>query len=325
MANFKTESVCMVPVAGCLEKANDFLVKEVMKAVVLGPAGPRGLKDLIKWSALPGNAAQERFVQRVLEPTLAALPFFGAHEFETIASRKVDDINTFLKDRGFTIQLEEFRSPDSFGVAAVLQVLLEWIEEGHKGSVETAHGEFPAAYLEIGVNIGSSSKHEHPVAMIAAKNGDAVYVTKAASGVQGFQQVELAKEIARTFQASNAYEGLAVPMAHLEEKPDISYLVGLKAFFTDYEIAEVAQALQQTELRLNHKGALVKSAAAMEIEAFGCCMPKPPLTIDDTFQIWVNRKGVSDPYFSAVLAPDVWKAPPGTDGETEGAGADAVG
>ena len=70
----------------------------------------------------------------------------------------------------------------------------------------------------------------------------------------------------------------------------------------------IAQALQQTKLKLNHIGAKVESAVA--IRMMRCASfrkPKPPLAIDKPFFVWATRDGMAVPYFSGYITEEDWK------------------
>ncbi len=83
------------------------------------------------------NALQARFLTEIFEPCRAEsaqLP-----DIESIASRDADEINTFLRQRGFRIELKPF-DPSSFGVACILDLMVEWLRAGEETRVQDLAG-----------------------------------------------------------------------------------------------------------------------------------------------------------------------------------------
>ena len=109
------------PIVAALKKAED----------ILGPSR--------RWTAT--NDMQRRFLAKffdICRDEVDRIP-----EIQSVASYSHVEINSFLKERGFTIQLNPWSPPD-FGVASVLDVLVEWIEKGEVTVVRTdGRQEFP--------------------------------------------------------------------------------------------------------------------------------------------------------------------------------------
>ncbi|HYL98166.1 MAG TPA: hypothetical protein VEZ90_04370, partial [Blastocatellia bacterium] len=80
------------------------------------------------------NDLQKLLIEEFLSSCRAEIP--GIEEIESIASWDASEIDDFLRRRGFSIELRPF-DPQTFGVASVLDLLVEWVKEGHKTTVTT--------------------------------------------------------------------------------------------------------------------------------------------------------------------------------------------
>ena len=79
----------------------------------------------------------------------------GLKEIQSMASRSAEEINNFLASKGFQIKLDPFKEPTDFGTASVLDVLVEWLVEGHITQITSARdgkSVFPAVSLVAGVS-----------------------------------------------------------------------------------------------------------------------------------------------------------------------------
>lgn len=232
-------------------------------------------------------------------------------EIESIASWKAAVINEFLRSRGFSIELEEL-DQDTFGVASVLDLLVEWLVIGEKHSVYTDRV-YPGARFEGGsiVSFWTSEKHTHPVARLETNTGDIAYVTIAGEDppANDFAMLERVVGISESMSSCFEYGGLVMPMVDLDQKVDISWLLQMWTNASTGQRAWISQALQQTQLRLNEKGARVKSGVAIAITLECCIMPKPDLVINKSFYIWFVRDGVSLPFLVGYITPEDWREP----------------
>jgi len=280
-----SETVCLVPIAGCLIAAESQI----------------GGTD---WKA--SNSQQKRFLAdhyAASRGEVAALP-----EVESIASKKASDINEFLAARGFSIQLPEF-DPNSlsFGVASVFKLLLEWIRPGTITKVRD--GRYPAVLLKNDLAYFHSKRAKNPIVSIEAKNGDQVFMTAYADPPKGFDLLKLVEDISGSLNQAGGFDGVVFPMIDYDEMIDISWIQGLSVT-AESGPWEIERALQQTKFRMNEVGAKVESAVAMGIR-YACCAgePNPPVVIDQPFLLWITRPGLSHPLFVAFFTESHWKKP----------------
>ena len=142
----------------------------------------------------PTNDIQRRFLAEFFatgRTEIRRIP-----EIESIASYSSDQVNAFLRERGFTIQLDPWNAPD-FGVASVLDLLVEWAQKGEVTSVRMDDGQ-----ELLGVRLGEQiaqffdvPEHPNPVACLETKSGDRVYMTMLDQAPEGFALVAKAQAL----------------------------------------------------------------------------------------------------------------------------------
>jgi hypothetical protein len=258
---------------------------------------------------VPINGMQSRFLADFFR--ICRNEGLGIPEIESIASWSADEINTFLRQRGFDIQLQPFDSK-TFGFASVLDLLVEWLEKGKKTSVKCVLDQewYDAARLKNGVEYLLSSIHRHPIAAIATKTGDVVYMTKIDDAPDGFDLVAMAEQLANLSRRVYEFGGLVFPMVDLNQQSDVSWILKMKTYTDARTEAYISQAVQQTILKMNEEGARAKSAFAGSMP-LGTRIPKekPDMIIDAPFLVWFMRPLLNKPLFVGYIATEDWKNP----------------
>jgi hypothetical protein len=288
-----TQTITALPVIGCLKAAEEWLGQ---------PLG---------WNTVSDE--QDEFFELFYESGMAAVPNLGT-ELKRKADGKIEPINEWLKENGFDIQLTVPPNEGGFAVAAILDVLLEWMQKGSRRKITNEKGTFDAVHLkqDAGVVVLQNAHvHAHPVARITTKSGDKVYMTP----VDGLPDERFALEsrirsiTVGLEHPDYRYEGVTFPMIDYDRKIDISYLQGLN---TDTVAPgfHCVQAVQQTKFRMNEVGARVESAAAMTFGSKSASR-SVPFVIDRPFLLWITREGVNMPLFGGLFAEDVWLDPKG--------------
>jgi hypothetical protein len=280
-----------------------------MLAVLAGAEQYMGLSTTWK----PANHAQANFI-RYLPKKEKRLKYLSDQELKTIASQDYTVINKFLKDNGFTIQLEPFIGSESFGVASILDILVEWTHEGVPTTLTSNNKEYPAVLMEKNCfEVLQCSTYEHPILKLTAKNGDAVYMTIAQDksyvalhGLYLFDYIDGLSKLPKT-SVTSQYSQACFPMVDLDQKTDLSWLLRLGSLrITDNQVFQITQALQQTKFKMNEKGARAQSAVAIAFEK-SCNQKK--LSIDQPFYLWIERPGMKLPLFTACIDSTEWKTP----------------
>lgn len=255
----------------------------------------------------PVNEQQTHFLKTIFEPgrvESASIP-----EIESIASRDAQIINTFLRERGFDIQLQAF-PPDGFGTASVLDLLVEWLQPGTATTLRTPDQKtYPAARLTGRVRYSSSEGHPHPIATISTKSGDEVSLTISDQPYSEFALISKVEQLTRHSSQLPAYGGLVFPMVDLNHQVNIDWLLNMQTLDTNGSLNSISQALQQTKLRMNETGARVESAVAVAVRLSAASRPKPDMIIDRPFLIWFTRPHLQKPLFVGYITPQNWKKP----------------
>ncbi len=251
------------------------------------------------------NALQRRFLSDFCGTCWGEVE--GIPEIESIASFSADEVNAFLKECGFTIQLEPWSPPD-FGVASVLDLLVEWIEAGEATVVTTDDGrQFPGVRIgDAGVRFFDAPDHPNPVAGLETKSGDHVYMTVLDQPPGGFDLIAQAQQLAGNKRPNEQFGGLVFPMVDLNQEVDITWLVDMSTCTEDGLPAIIFQALQQTKLKMNEIGARAESAVAI---AMVRGRPQPDYVINRPFLVWFERDSLSKPLFVGHITPDDWHNP----------------
>lgn len=257
------------------------------------------------WEAI--NSTQQRFLKEFFaacRDEVGRIP-----EIESVASWSVDEINAFLRERGFTIQLDPF-DDRTFGVASVLDLLVEWLQKGEATVVITDDcRQFPGVRIDVsGVEFYTAPSHANPIACLKTRSGDEVYMTMLEQSPEGFDLVARAEHLSRTMGFNSKWGGLVFPMVDLDQKVDISWLLDMRTMGDDFQPAWITQALQQTILKMNEVGARAKSAVAIAVTR-GMSMPKPDHIINKQFLVWFERKGLNKPLFVGHITEEDWKNP----------------
>lgn len=263
------------------------------------------------WRAL--NSSQVFFLQTVF-PARSDIDAGRIACIESIANRDVSVINSFLKAHGFSVQLQPI-GPGGFAVASVLDLLVEWLEAG---AVTTVHGQDGVEYPAVRVKqsnrqISTVIGHQHPIVTLATRTpGVTVNLTVAEQQRQSptadLELAAWAAHLSKLRQRGVNYGDVVFPMVDLNQEVDISWITGLSTMGDDGMPAIIAQALQQTKLKMNEKGARAQSAVAMAVTR-GISTPMPPLVIDRPFLIWFEQEGLSQPLFVGHICEDAWKNP----------------
>lgn len=242
------------------------------------------------------NNFQKEFLEKFF-PKDSESQYFTPEELESIASTSTEEINSFLKERGFDLELGPI-PPNGFGTAGVMRVLVKWKEAGTKIKIFNQNGkEYPAAKLED-IAVYEVKGWPNLVAEIECENKDKVYLTKAEKNYFGFWFLPEQLLEKNNYSGKGFYE-VRFPFVDLNQMVDISFLQDM-SLGSKFEIEE---AIQQTKFRMNHFGAKAESAAAFS----KCVSETPSLIFNEPFLIWMTRPGLSMPYFVGYITEDDWK------------------
>ena len=299
-----TGTQVVLPILGCLQSAEEFLAKN---------EGWEKTKRQVNWT--PANEDQYQFLKRFLAAK-AVVNALGKN-LRRKADRSVDVINAWLKENGFDIQLSPELDPRTFAVASILDVLVEWVQEGKITSIYNAKGTFPAVTLKSGdednmVKFLDRNLHPFPIAGIRTKSGDLVRMSvldfMPSDTFAISDKVEQLRNVTIRERMGHC-DGVIFPMIDYNRMVDIGWIKGMQTGPQDDDYY-IGQALQQTKFRMNEKGARAESAVAMKLFKHSATEDNW-IHIDKPFIMWIERPGISVPLFAGVFAEDVWKKPAG--------------
>lgn len=261
----------------------------------------------------PLNDQQRLFLERLATNggDLSGIP-----EMKTKASWSADEINAFLREHGFTIKLEQFADGE-FGVASLMKMLVEWLQAGRKGTFTSSFDgkSYPSVFLSNDArpafrSLTLADGIEATYVRIPTKSGDTVCMLPL--GSRNMARVDLAKvvqDIDRGTSACYDFEGVLFPMVDLDETKGLDWLIGMASVNEAGRPYAISQAVQQSRLKMNEKGAKMESAVAIGVRTTSVRMPLPPFVIDEPFLFWAERPGLGLPYFTAYVSQEAWKDP----------------
>jgi hypothetical protein len=261
------------------------------------------------WISLRSEIAQDflrRYIRRKTECELVS-------ELQSRGSRNAEEINAWLIERGFSIQLPKGSSGDLY-LAAIMQIALEWTYVGKKTSIYRDEVQYRAVRLgkEACQTVYSDRwPADRYVTRIPAKNGDTAYlhIPEKAPATE-WQLISAVMEITNDLRApdsknrvSTEYLGAIFPEVDLNIEPDVSWLEGVSAHGNDGLPLVVACCKEQVKIKIDEKGASVGAAAAMLMSRGSGPVP---MYFDQPFLFWVERPGMTDPLVAAWINPDCW-------------------
>ncbi len=291
----KTKTACVYPIVTAVVTAeNAFLGRDR------------------KWKAV--NKMQRRFLK---ELELCRTEAMTIPEIESRASRTAEPLNEFLRSKNFQIQLDPFPVlPPPFkawGAASVLDLAMLWFETGTKTTIVTPTlVQFSGfALSQQIVQFFTQKKHPHPIVSVQTKTDDRVFMTMFSRDLRHFDLLAAAVDLSLATDRCYDFAGLHVPMVDLDQMVDISWLKKMGTKDNEGFDNEITQALQQTKLKMNAKGARVKSAVAIGgmLSTSVSASPKPPHIINKPFLMWVTRPGLTKPLFVGRITEENWKDP----------------
>ncbi len=268
------------------------------------------------WQA--NNLMQREFLAQFFTDGYPELPLIK--EIVSKASYSAEELNKFLAEHNFSIKLDPFRAHE-FGAVSILDVLVQWLTEGTPVKILSAtakqeHDGFILKGKDDGVGFYRSLNHGNVVAQLQTKGkddgtpGDSVFITIAPENPpEAFSLVTYVREIAQSLSPCYDFSEIHIPKVDLDQEVDIKWLVGMRTLDESNELWEISQALQQTKFRMNEKGARAKSAVAVAVMKLSAMqgLPKPPLIINKPFLFWIQREGLSKPFFTGYITEEHWK------------------
>jgi hypothetical protein len=255
------------------------------------------------------NGVQEDFLTNFFLPNEA----LSIEEIETKASQAAAELNKFLKENGFDIELEEL-GPNEFGAVSILDQLVYWLEKGEKVPIYTDQSEYPGVQLKKGVSAHEVPGHNYPVVSIETKNKEEnqgagkaiVHMTILDDPPSGFDLISKTMGLKNGGQFVSCDE-VQFPMIDLNLQGELDWVVGMATQATNGQDWSISKGIQQTKFRMDEVGARVQDAVAITLER--CCSMSSRIVIDKPFLLWITKEDLLYPTFTAFLDTDVWSKP----------------
>lgn len=253
------------------------------------------------------NSMQEKLL-KIYGPTVKEEAGF-IPEIESIASKDVGEINRFLRERGFNIQLDPIQDPRGFAAAAVLKALLEWETKGGKHPLSTPDGKtYPGVLMKKKVSCFGTGTSHHSVIRIPTKSGDLVYMTVAEKvPADEFELLDKIRQLEERVFFRDHVEVL-FPMVDLDIQGNLEWLQGMWTVSEKDQPWFISQALRQTKLRMNEVGVKIEEAIAFSVMRGGPSQTRRVI-INEPFLIWATRHTLTLPLFAGYVTPEDWKEP----------------
>lgn len=276
-----------------------------------------------EWTAV--NEQQVAFLDNHFNPTKDEADTI--EEIEATASDDADVINSFLRERGFSIALEPLAA-DEYGMAAVLDYPWKWQHEGEEEAlhIEQEDGStkhYPSIVLDDGIQFFQTDTGQ-VVVRIETKTDDIIWMSMEENPATDYDLVIQAQKLQQAAQLGSQDVCITVkdfrggevpagavqfPCVDLDLETQVDFLINMYGFNERGQKATITQALQQTKLRMNNIGGRCQSAAAvgMSLECF--IEPTASYDINKPFLLWLERPTLSQPLFALHLCPEVWSKP----------------
>lgn len=287
--DMKTKTFVPVPIMSCLREIENFLSSK---------------GGSVSWKSL--NNRQEEFLKTKLSDL--EMDEIG-NDLESIVSLDFQEVNDWIKSRGFEIKLTDPNNPGAIAVASILKVFLKWRKKGRASNLSYNSKPYPAVVIDDDVTVYKDENiHPHPIACIETLNGK-VYMSilnHMPVGDEGLREKVLSLQTLCLYNENVIpCDGVVFPMIDYDQEVDISWLVGLSAGLSYF----IGEALQQTKFRMNEYGALAESVAAMGCYRGMTFNKDFKVNIDEPFVLWVEKEGVGTPLFMGIFCEDSWKRP----------------
>lgn len=261
---------------------------------------------------LTRNSGQERVVTLNREYADAVRKLKNAGYIKAKSTWEAAIVNAWFKKHGHQdIELAQQPLPSIY-VGAIFRMLTKWQYPGEEGEMTAFDGlSYPAASFEEGVRFWESSLSSDRLAVELLVEG----------GKERFFLLPTHERPDDLFSLWGRAEGFAsgiskrvydhnalqVPMANLQDKPDISWLKGMRNVKAGGTGVFIAEALMVNIFKLNHLAALGESAVAMSASLESLSVPNFYRLDQPYMAIFTTADLI--PTFAVWCDPEVWRNP----------------
>ena len=184
------------------------------------------------------------------------------------ASKDAQELNDFLKSKGFAPMFHELTSND-IGVASILDKMVKWL----KGTAQVVDivAENRQTYPGFELPKEGTVIFETPRGLLAelrTRSNDTLWLLLPSRGIalEGLEMVKMAFELMSESHApSMGYAGAEIPMLDFEIEPDINFMNSADTYDQQGAYWFIAQAFQAFKMRMDEEGARVKVATGIRL------------------------------------------------------------
>ncbi|HXH27384.1 MAG TPA: hypothetical protein VNG90_05805, partial [Candidatus Acidoferrum sp.] len=152
-------------------------------------------------------------------------------------------------------------------------------------------------------------QHHHPICAVTTMSGDIMYLTMFDQGLDDLDLITMAEKLTRGMLPIDEFGDVVFPMVDINQEVDVSWLVDMETFRQDGRRAWIAQAKQETSLRINEIRAAMRSAFTAEVANESMMVSRPDMVINGSFLCWFWRPGLSKPLLVSHVQREDWKNP----------------
>ena len=248
----------------------------------------------------PDNPSQKYLLERFPE---ALKVKYSEDQIKSFISDSAKELNTILKQNGFTIELDETQ-PFDLGVVTIMDLVGKWLGKAMETTVSHENITYPACFIKTGTSIITIG--DKTILKIITTNGLTVFIEKTKTERSGLALFEHLFNQARLINYSEQPCEATVPFVNMSNQPDISWMEGMYATSANFAIT---QALQENRLQINLDGIHAESATALG-GVRGISSPKPQFVVNQPFNVWIaygDPELQYFPLFCACVGTDSWK------------------
>jgi hypothetical protein len=238
---------------------------------------------------------------------------FRPEERRSWVSQYDQDLNKVLAQEGIGIKLKKMTGFE-MGILSVSDFLPKWKKEVVQDEIYAFGKFFPAVKMKAGeyiegeyqifFNIYIDPNAKKEIICLETKEGDHVYMMMADKEKAEDDYIAKIDYIRCSSWFLADYNELIFPMINYDNFTEIAWLRGMRMQNSIGFTWRVSQALQQVRFKMNQFGVQARGIDAIVPKSD----PIPnSFVIDQSFYLWIERKGLPFPTIYAYFDTDAWK------------------
>jgi hypothetical protein len=257
------------------------------------------------------NSGQEKVVALNREYADAVRKLKNAGYIKAKSAWEAAIVNEWFKQNHQDIELQQQPLPSIY-VGTIFEMLTVWQYPGEEGEMTAFDGHnYPAASFESGVKFWQTDYSSDGLAAeLEVEGGKERFflLPTPQRPVDLFALWSRAADFVRgTRKSVYDFNALQVPMVNLQDKPDISWLVGMRNITTGGTGVFIAEAKMVNIFKFNHLAALAQSTVALSASLEALSMPEFYRLDQPYMAIFTTTDLI--PTFTVWCDPEVWRNP----------------